>query len=101
MHFTKAALLFGVIAVSTATPVTDIVERAEKAVDVDDCPGYVARNVKHTKTGLTAELRLAGKACNAYGKDIPKLKLEVSYDTGEITTLSIELHSLLAHMNNC
>lgn len=47
------------------------------------CPGYKASNIKETDTGLTAELSLAGDACDAYGTDLEDLILEVSYDTGE------------------
>ncbi len=46
------------------------------------CPGYKASNVKTTSSGLTADLTLAGKACNAYGNDLTQLKLEVTYETG-------------------
>lgn len=46
------------------------------------CPGYKASNVKTTSTGLTADLTLAGAACDVYGDDLTDLTLEVSYDTG-------------------
>jgi hypothetical protein len=49
-----------------------------------DCAGYRARNVVETATGLTADLTLAGAACNVYGRDIEQLKLSVNYDTGMI-----------------
>ncbi|KXJ90785.1 family 31 glycosyl hydrolase [Microdochium bolleyi] len=45
------------------------------------CPGYKASNVKTTDTGLTADLTLAGTACNVYGTDLNDLVLSVSYDT--------------------
>ncbi|KAI0016019.1 family 31 glycosyl hydrolase [Xylariomycetidae sp. FL0641] len=45
------------------------------------CPGYKASNVQTTASGLTADLKLAGEACNAYGEDLEDLVLEVSYDT--------------------
>lgn len=48
-----------------------------------DCPGYDASNVVETATGLTADLALAGPACNVYGTDIEQLTLSVSYDNGE------------------
>ncbi|TFK65152.1 alpha-glucosidase [Pluteus cervinus] len=53
------------------------------APDVDSCPGYNAHNVKTNPFGttLTADLTLAGKACNIYGTDVAKLKLEVVYET--------------------
>ncbi|OAA71376.1 glycoside hydrolase family 31 protein [Cordyceps fumosorosea ARSEF 2679] len=49
----------------------------------DKCPGYAASNVKTTAHGLTADLTLAGPACNAFGRDLENLKLTVSYDTGQ------------------
>ncbi|KAI1389954.1 glycoside hydrolase family 31 protein [Hypoxylon trugodes] len=45
------------------------------------CPGYTASNVIKTASGLTADLTLAGEACNVYGTDLKDLTLEVSYDT--------------------
>lgn len=50
------------------------------------CPGYKASNVKTTSTGLTADLTLAGAACDVYGDDLTDLTLEVSYDTGMLIT---------------
>ena len=52
------------------------------AVAVDDCPGYVATNVTQTATGLTADLTIAGPACNVYGYDLGALELLVEYQTG-------------------
>lgn len=46
------------------------------------CPGYSISNVQSGNTGLTADLSLAGPACNSFGSDIPSLKLMVNYDTG-------------------
>lgn len=48
-----------------------------------DCPGYRASNIEETGSGLTADLTLAGDACNIYGEDIENLKLIVEYQTGE------------------
>ncbi len=50
---------------------------------VSECPGYKASNVKTSATGLTADLKLAGAACNTYGTDLEKLRLEVTYENGE------------------
>lgn len=52
-----------------------------------DCPGYEARHIKQSGNGLTADLKLAGKACNAYGDDLKDLTLEVTYESGKYTTL--------------
>ncbi|TPX12191.1 uncharacterized protein E0L32_007077 [Thyridium curvatum] len=46
-----------------------------------NCPGYKASNVKTSDTGLTADLALAGAACNAYGDDLQNLTLTVTYET--------------------
>ena len=43
------------------------------------CPGYKASNVRHFDRGLTANLRMAGEACNAYGTDVDSLDLTVEY----------------------
>ncbi|XWW93301.1 hypothetical protein V2A60_001233 [Cordyceps javanica] len=48
---------------------------------LDKCPGYKASNVQTTDSGLTAELSLAGTACNVYGDDLKDLRLEVTYET--------------------
>lgn len=48
-----------------------------------DCPGYAASNVKTSDSGLKANLKLAGEACNAYGDDLKDLTLEVTYESGE------------------
>jgi alpha-glucosidase len=50
--------------------------------DLSDCPGYSASNVKYIHNGLTADLKLAGDACNVYGTDIEDLTLTVEYQAG-------------------
>ncbi|KAF4449003.1 glycoside hydrolase family 31 protein [Fusarium austroafricanum] len=60
------------------------------ATTVDDCPGYAAQNVKNTTSGLTADLKLAGEACDVYGKDIRDLKLTVEYQTDNRLHVLIE-----------
>lgn len=47
------------------------------------CPGYTASNVQTSDTGLTADLTLAGTACNVYGDDLTDLTLSVTYETGK------------------
>lgn len=46
------------------------------------CPGYQATNVK-TQQGnvVSADLTLAGPACNLYGTDLDNLVLQVEYET--------------------
>lgn len=53
---------------------------------LDGCPGYLASNVQDTGSKVTADLALAGTACNVYGEDLTELKLEVEYQTGELVT---------------
>lgn len=48
-----------------------------------NCPGYSASNVQVSDTGLTADLSLAGAACNIYGTDLVNLTLTVEYQTCE------------------
>ena len=45
------------------------------------CPGYQASNVESTSNGVTADLTLAGDACNVYGFDVAELTLSVEYQT--------------------
>ncbi|KAF9447127.1 glycoside hydrolase family 31 protein [Macrolepiota fuliginosa MF-IS2] len=52
-------------------------------VDLDACPGYRATNVKVDGGRLTADLALAGQACNVFGQDIQALSLSVVYETNE------------------
>jgi len=52
------------------------------AQNVSDCPGYSASNVKTFDGGMTADLTLAGEACNVYGKDLHDLTFKVEYQTG-------------------
>lgn len=47
------------------------------------CPGYKSSNVKTTASTLTADLSLAGSACNVYGTDLTNLTLQVVYETGK------------------
>lgn len=43
--------------------------------------GYTLTSLNETNTGLTALLNLAGPECNAFGKDVANLTLEVTYDS--------------------
>jgi alpha-glucosidase len=53
------------------------------------CPGYRASNVKPTHYGITADLTIAGKACNVYGTDIDNLILTIEHQSN--TRLHIEI----------
>ena len=63
--------------------VTLILSGVVASVSVDDCPGYVAKDIQSTDSSLTASLSLAGDACNVYGNDIQDLKLLVEYQSGK------------------
>lgn len=63
--------------------------------DPNVCPGYAASNVVKTDSSLTADLTLAGAACNVYSDDIKDLKLVVEYQTSEC--LMIKVHT--SHTN--
>ena len=51
--------------------------------DTSTCPGYKASNVKASGGNIvSANLTLAGAACNVYGTDLDNLVLHVEYETG-------------------
>lgn len=54
------------------------------------CPGYKASNVK-TVDGeiVSADLNLAGPACNVYGTDLDDLKLQVEYQSGKSHSIAV------------
>jgi len=66
------------VVVATATAAAAAAEALSK------CPGYEASNIQSTKDGLTADLHLAGRSCDAYGKDLDNLRLQVSAETREL-----------------
>jgi hypothetical protein len=55
------------------------------AASVDSCPGYNAGAILSSRSSLTADLSLAGDACNVYGDDLDNLRLLVEYQTGKLT----------------
>ena len=72
-----APLVHGVTDLATPHFAAPLARRAT----VDSCPGYTASNVVEKESSLTADLTLAGDACNAYSDDIKNLKLLVEYQT--------------------
>jgi alpha-glucosidase len=62
---------------------TDLAATLTRRAAVDNCPGYTASNVVEKDSTLTADLTLAGDACNAYSDDIKNLKLLVEYQTSK------------------
>lgn len=74
------------------------------ALAQSECPGYTATNIQQTSTGVTADLELAGPACDIYGTDLTELTLTVEYQTGEWTDFrlpSINLTSLYSYTTSC
>jgi alpha-glucosidase len=63
-------------------PTTYLSALQTRDADPGSCPGYAASNIVKTDSGLTADLTLAGTACNVYSDDISDLKLVVEYQTG-------------------
>ncbi|KUI70834.1 Alpha-glucosidase [Cytospora mali] len=62
-----------------------------EAVDVQTvCPGYTASNFQNSSAGFTADLELAGSACNVYGTDVEYLALTVEYQTADRLHIEIQ-----------
>lgn len=76
-----AVLLSWLLVAVAAVNASSLVERTSSD-RLASCPGYEASNVKTTGSSLTADLSLAGAACNAYGDDLTSLTLSVTYETG-------------------
>lgn len=72
MRVNGVANFFAAVCLSLAT--------AAAADNLEKCPGYKASNVKKTAYGLTADLHLAGPACNVYGKDLDNLKVLIDVE---------------------
>lgn len=70
------------ICLAASSHASAIARRQASAPSLEACPGYAASNVQDEGTRLTADLSLAGPACNAYSEDLKSLKLEVEYQTG-------------------
>lgn len=49
---------------------------------LDACPGYNIANPASQGSTFTADLVLAGTACNVFGSDLKSLSLAVVYETG-------------------
>ncbi|KAG0697210.1 glycoside hydrolase family 31 protein [Suillus ampliporus] len=60
------------------------------SMNVTDCPGYTLGLLQESDIGLTAQLTLAGPACNAFGLDISDLTIEVTYQSQ--STLHVEIY---------
>jgi alpha-glucosidase len=75
-QFLAAAALLLTVSASTDSVTRDLTPKLES------CKGYAASNVKKSSYGVSADLKLIGEGCAAYGKDVKQLKLAVNYDTG-------------------
>ncbi|KAH7552291.1 glycosyl hydrolases family 31-domain-containing protein [Bipolaris maydis] len=71
----------GLLALGSAIPALAGSLVPRQSTPLDDCPGYAVSNVQNDGSRVTADLTLAGTACNAYGEDLTDLKLEVEYQT--------------------
>ena len=83
MRFWASVLLAGLASDAAAATLLSRADTSNNGT-LDKCPGYKASNVQTTDSGLTAELSLAGAACNVYGDDLEHLILQVTYETGEL-----------------
>jgi hypothetical protein len=90
------AILLGVPAWGSYTPNApdgrnSVSIPAEAAVsllsrDLTSCPGYTVSSITNTSNTITADLKLAGTACDVNGADVADLQLLVEYQTGKNTT---------------
>ena len=77
-----AVLLSWLLVAVAVVHASSLVERTSSD-PLASCPGHKASNVKTTGSSLTADLSLAGAACNVYGDDLTSLTLSVTYETGQ------------------
>lgn len=91
-------LLLGLAACSSlisAIPIshdhTEVSRFIASRAPVDNCTGYAASNIVETDSSLTADLTLAGAACNLYSQDIKNLKLLVEYQNSKHLPFSVAL----------
>ena len=81
----KSLLISGLSGLAAAEVLPGDVPDYDK---LDKCPGYSASNVQTSESGLTADLKLAGPACNAYSDDLEDLVLSVTYESGMSSPVS-------------
>lgn len=80
-----ASLFLTLVASATAALAGPLARSGlRRQTTTNDCPGYSASNVVKRDSTLTADLKLAGTACNAYGQDLDDLKLLVEYQTSKL-----------------
>jgi hypothetical protein len=71
------------VAYATSVLGSTVINTRQASSGLETCPGYSASNVVAKGDTLTADLSLAGKACNTFGEDLDNLKLFVQYETGK------------------
>ncbi|KAJ8689619.1 hypothetical protein PTI98_012506 [Pleurotus ostreatus] len=49
--------------------------------NVSQCPGYNLHQLKESDFGFTAQLSLADPACNAFGRDVVNLTIQVTHES--------------------
>jgi hypothetical protein len=57
--------------------------------------GYALASLQESDIGFTAQLTLAGPACNAFGLDISYLTIEVTYQSQSTCVLCLSRLQLL------
>jgi alpha-glucosidase len=72
----------GLVLLGSALPVLTSSLAKRQSSSLDECPGYTASNVRVSGSTITADLALAGTACNVYGTDLTDLRLLVEYQNG-------------------
>ncbi|ORY19588.1 glycosyl hydrolases family 31-domain-containing protein [Clohesyomyces aquaticus] len=68
----------------------NVLPRQSSNASLAQCPGYAVSNTQDDGSRFTADLSLAGSACNVYGEDLTDLKLEVEYQT--TTRLHVKIY---------
>ncbi|KZS89841.1 alpha-glucosidase [Sistotremastrum niveocremeum HHB9708] len=79
MSLTKRMFKFNVLALCFSVAQATVLQGAR---DVSACPGYNLDNVVQAAGSdtITGDLIIAGESCNAYGDDIKRLSLSVTYE---------------------
>ncbi|MBE3109428.1 MAG: hypothetical protein IMZ46_02780 [Acidobacteria bacterium] len=93
---TSAAALSGAVHAQSKGGVDDLDDAGNDLYekDLSACPGYKVTEQHETESGFTAQLSLAGQACDVYGIDLPELRLEVEHQTAD------RLHVKILDTNN-
>jgi alpha-glucosidase len=84
----KSSLVVSLL-LAVAASANQLISRANQDDPLSSCPGYKATKIKTDHSSLTADLTLAGTACNVYGTDLTDLTLEVVYETGQSDHLKV------------